>query len=472
MGIKTKITMKVIGNVFNEMKDAAPNLINQVTDVTPKLLDQLKTPIIKSKKETKDNKKKEGSENNIKPETTVVNCEHVDNSNQNLKEFKMPQNVWQTIGCSQKTIDFIMVALSDGIIDNQDKEMLYQLIQQDNVNFQEFDFMLSKALEHYHKMAKNVIKELSQAFDLAEKMAEKEAKPNSEELTQALPGLLSMSSNLNPYALASSVSIDVLGKAIGKFVKEPSKLNRFKAEIIRIIDIPLMPEVLTDFFSYASSQIIEETQKNESNGLFKRWSESLFGKDIDLVPIWTEKLNHMMDKALVRYGNQPQIMSLFSKWRDSPLKQLMNLQSYDSIMVFPIPIYTTDFIEVMQYSFQKSQDSSNSLSGAFCILCNRLQQGGLELGRTYPDVGRVLDECRIRPVQELIANSLNKDYISTFSVPEKLDDLLEVLQYLKSRDDLKQLYRHVYKHGIRLYEADQNALNEIKIFKPKNILGF
>lgn len=468
MSIKGKIAKMALGNVISKLGETAPEIINQMTESAPKLIDQIKNSPVRFKKETKNEKVSEESS-----EIVVATVDKDARENAVIQNTpSKPQSVWSSIGCSQKTIDFTLLALADGIIDDQEREMLYEMIVKDGVDKQEFDFMLAKALEHFQKMAKNVIKELSGAFDLAEKMAQKEEKANSEELMQALPGLISMTSSLNPFAMASSVSMDVVGKAIGKFVKEPSKLNRFKAEIIRVIDIPLMPEVLADFFSYASSQIIEENQKNESNGLFKRWSENLFGKDIDLVPIWKEKLNHIMDKALVAYGNQPRVMGLFSKWRDSPLKKLMKLDNRDDIIVFPTPTYTTDYIEVLQYSFQKSQESNNSLREAFCILCIKVYNEGQALGEMYPDVSRVLDECRIRPVQELISNCSNADYVALFKAPEDMQELLEVLQYLKSRNDLKQLHKQIYKEALRTYEGDVEALKEIKLYKPKGLFGF
>lgn len=468
MSIKGKIAKKAFGNVLSKIGESAPEILNQVTESAPKLFDQIKTPLVKLRKESKDNKLKKVK--NTKAETVVTSLSNTPIAEETNKPIEyQSQNVWARIGCSQKTIDFTLLALSDGIVDDKERDMLYELINRDGVDEQEFDFLLSKALEHFQKMAKNVIKELSGAFEVAEKMAEKEQKPNSEELMQALPGLLSISSN--PFSMASSVSIEVIGKAIGNFIKEPSKLNTLKAEIIRVIDIPLIPEVLADFFSYANSQIIQETQKNETNGLFKRWSESLFGKDRDLVPIWKEKMNHVMDKAVTVYGNQPEVMVLFSKWRDSPLKQLMKLTTHDEIMMFPAPRYASDYIDVLQYSFQKSQDSNNSLSEAFCILCNRLHREGQALGDRYPEVYTVLDECRIRPVQELIANINNEDYLALFQLPERINDILEILQYLRNCDKLKSFYKQVYNQAARVYKDDNEAMAEIKVFKPKGLFG-
>ncbi len=382
------------------------------------------------------------------------------------------KTVWEALGCSQKTIGFIKVAMSDGVLDDKDHQMLQVLINEDGVDAAEFNYMLAKAIEDYQKSAKCVIKQLSSAFELAEKMAQKEEKPNEKELNDALPALLSMATGTTLFALASATGVETIGKAIGRFVKEPSKLNRFKAEIIRVIDIPLFPDVIAEFCSYAQSQLIQEQQKLEGKGLFTQWSDSLFGKDVDLIPIWKEKMGLVLDKATMRYGNNPEIMALFAKWRDTPLKQLMKLTGQDEIMMFPVPPYVSDFIDVLQYSFNKSQEDNNALKESHFKLYNRLYREGQNLALQFECVRDVLDEYRVRPINELIANCSNSDYLAMLNAPEDLGDLLEILQYLKSRSDLKQVHKRVYKQAVKIYGDDESALVEIKTFKPNNILGF
>ena len=90
-----------------------------------------------------------------------------------------------------------------------------------------------------------------------------------------------------------------------------------------------------DFCGYVNSQILEERQRNSGKGIFAEWSEALFGKDIDLIPIWNEKMRHVMTKAVMRYGNDPYIMGLLEKWRLSPLKKLMKITNPQQVENFP-----------------------------------------------------------------------------------------------------------------------------------------
>lgn len=447
------------------VKTAINGIVSELTEETPKLITKITTSVISSKRSDK-------KSNDCETKDVAVVSEGLKSSEiSGRQETDKPKSVWEVMGCSLKTIGFIKVAMSDGVIDDKDHQMLQILIKEDGVNSVEFNYMLTKATEEYQKSAKCVIKQLSSAFELAEKMAQKEEKPNEKELNDALPALISMATGTTLFAMASAAGMESIGKAIGRFVKEPSKLNRFKAEIIRVIEIPLFPDVIVDFCSYAHSQLIQEQQKLEGKGLFSQWSDSLFGKDVDLVPIWKEKMGLVLDKATARYGNNPEIMAFFAKWRETPLKQLMKLTENDEIMMFPSPSYVSDFIDVLQYSFIKSQEDNNPMKEAHYKLYSRLYRDGQSLAGQFECVRNVLNEYRIRPIHELISNSSNQDYLAMFNAPGNLNDLTEVLQYLKSRSDLKHIHKRVYKQALNVYGEDPEAMAEIKAFKPGSFLG-
>ena len=186
-----------------------------------------------------------------------------------------PTSVWERIGCSQKTLEFIKMSLEDGVIDAQERMMLIRRAEEDGVDLQEFDFVMTKALEAYTKIAKNVIHEMSNLFKTADAMANGAIKPDNKTLTSKLPGVMAKT---NPYLIASMLTVDAVTSTISAFIKAPSKLNTFKAEIIRTIDIPLLPEVLVDFFGYVNNQIIEENQRNKGKGIFSNFSEKSFRK--------------------------------------------------------------------------------------------------------------------------------------------------------------------------------------------------
>ena len=105
-------------------------------------------------------------------------------------------------------------------------------------------------------------------------------------------------------------------------------------------------------------------------------------------------------------------------------------------------------------------------------LYSRLYRDGQTLASQFECVRDVLDEYRIRPIHELISNSSNQDYLAMFNAPENVSDLTEVLQYLKSRSDLKQVHKRVYKQALKAFEDDQAILSDIKSFKPSGFLGF
>lgn len=382
-------------------------------------------------------------------------------------------SVWERIGCSEKTIEFIIMSLADGVIDAKERSILLRRVTEDGVDPQEFDFVMTKALEAYHNNAKNVIKELMNLFRMAREMSVKEVKPNEGTLTAALPKTLDKVEN--PYivgVVAGVAAIETLSNVVSTFIKEPSKLNTFKAEIIRMIDIPLFPEVLVDFFGYASSQIIEEKQRNNGKGVLTEWSETLFGKDIDLVPIWQEKMTQVMTKTVARYGNSPEIMHMVSKWRISPLKKLMKITNAKSIQNFPMPGNASDFIELLKYTYDKSESVKSVNREAYSYLHQRLTNESYKFINLTPQAKSAIEKYRIKPITLLMSNYDDPVFMIQFKAPSALTDLLEVLNFLGKRKELKKHHQRIYNEGIGYFKNDQVALKKISMFKPKNFLGF
>lgn len=377
--------------------------------------------------------------------TVVSESKNVTNAivSNNKKESKdivkanEKENILERIGCSPKTIEFIKMSLADGVLDDKEKALLICRAKEDGVDLQEFDFVITKALESYHTAAKQSIQQLSNFFEQAELMSTKQQKPNVDNLSAAAPDIMRKTGN--PYVIATEIAL----AAISSFIKEPSKLNTFKAEIIRKFDVPLFPEVLVDFFGYASSQITEEKQRNNGKGIFTDWSETLFGKDIDLVPIWQEKMKQVMTKTVMKYGNNPTVMSMVSKWRFSPLKKLQKITDTSEIENFPIPNNASDYIELLKYTFEKTEDFKNPNREAFAHLNKRLIKEVNKFINCCPFVSTTVDQCRVKPVTLLMSNCDNRAFMVQFEVPDNLNDLLEVLNFLQDRKDLKSHY-HAY----------------------------
>ena len=178
--------------------------------------------------------------------------------------------VWKEIGCSPRTMKYVRMALADGFIDSQERRMLDKCVFEDNVDLAEFDFYLTKALEQRQMHLQDAVNKLSALFRNADAMAKNEVPRQESELKAALAGL----SAICPVAGA-------VGALVGAFVKTPSKLNELKAEIIRIIEIPMLPSVLVEFFQYASSQIKQERKKAADKG------GSLLSRSSSAVKSWT-----------------------------------------------------------------------------------------------------------------------------------------------------------------------------------------
>lgn len=380
-----------------------------------------------------------------------------------------PTSVWERIGCSQKTLEFIKMSLEDGVIDAQERMMLIRRAEEDGVDLQEFDFVMTKALEAYTKIAKNVIHEMSNLFKTADAMANGAIKPDNKTLTSKLPGVMAKT---NPYLIASMLTVDAVTSTISAFIKAPSKLNTFKAEIIRTIDIPLLPEVLVDFFGYVNNQIIEENQRNKGKGIFSNFSETLFGKDIDLVPIWKEKMTHVMTKAVMRFGNRPEVMGILEKWRHTPLKKLQSISDPGQIESFPVPNNASDYIALVKYSYEKGESIKTAHREAFALLNSRLLKEAARFIHAHPSVAEVVANNKVRTVNIVMSNCDNPIFMVQFKIPKDLTDLLEVLHFLSIRKDLKKHYQRLYNESLTMFSSDADAINKIQQFKPRNIFGF
>lgn len=381
---------------------------------------------------------------------------------------RSPYAVWEAIGCSTKTAMFIEMSLADGVIDTQERALITKRASAEGVDLEEFEFLVAKKLEANELINKNAVKELSRLFSEATKMTEKEVKPDTSTLSQALPKVMTMAAKSNA---GVAVATEVLS-IIASFIKEPSKLNEFKAEIIRMIEIPMLPSVIVEFFAYANSQIIQERQKVNGKGYVSVVSETLFGKELELEPIWKEKMSHVMGKVVARYGNDPVVMASLKPYRITPLKKFMAIKgNRDLVLTFPVPKLAPDFIELMRYAYRLSQDKGEPLAATYYDLCRKMHTDGRELARRFPAVAAVIQECRNSPLVTLKANINDEDYLIMFNLPDDVNDAVEVLQFTSSKPQLKNLHKRIYRQAEEKFQRNPELLERIKTFRPKGLFG-
>lgn len=392
--------------------------------------------------------------------------------------IKSPYAIWEGIGCSAKTAMIIEMSLVDGVVDAKERALITKRATEEGVDMQELDFLIAKRLEANELINKNAVKELSNLFREATKMAEKEIKADSSALASAVPQVMSLAavaSSSDPAAAGVMVAGEVVS-IISKFIKEPSKLNEFKAEIIRMIQIPMLPSVIVEFFEYASNQIIQEKQKNTNKGYFDICSEAIFGKQLDLVPIWNSKMAQVMTKTIQRFGHDEMVMNSIKPYRITPLKKFMEVKdNNDAVLTFPVPTLAPDFIELMRYVFKLSQDvrfKGRTLGDAYYHLCQKMKNDGGDLAKKFPKVASVLQECRLSPLADLKANLENPDFLIMFNIPMDFDDAKEVLQYSSSKPQLKELHKRIYRQAEQKFQDNPEEMEQLRQFKPKGIFRY
>ncbi len=464
----------------NQKENESGSMLSNIISLTPQIIEKVLDNFSESNESEKTDNSlipSDNNENHPSTEETAISVT-AEKPGTALSTTTNGKSIWSEIGCSPRTEKYIVLSLADGVIDSQEQKMLEKCANDDGVDIQELNFLLSKALESQQLIHRDAIKQLARAFEIAEKMSNDEIKPDSSILINALPDILKSARTAceiggktgNPY-VAGATAITSL---VGTFINEPSKLNEFKAEIIRKIEIPMLPEVLVDFFTFANSEIQQDKQKAEGKGFFSLCSDFLFRKELRLGPIWQEKINGVMTKALSRFGHDRNVMTMLYPYRcPTPLDILTSDElTNDDIAAFQIPNYPCDFIDTLRFVFTKSQEIDSPARDAFYNLYQRMRADGAALGEKYPQVEEALRQFRITPLDDLKVNCSDPDYLAMFNLPDDFEDTLEVFRFLASRKDLKPLHKRLFKQASTLYADDPDALNSIKEFKPKNIFGF
>lgn len=227
-------------------------------------------------------------------------------------------------------------------------------------------------------------------FDLRQRI--KERKRNLERLANINPveALSNSLKSIEQYVNGGSKAIDgdalsaglalipgigqaaALGGLVASFIETPSNRNELKAEIIRLFMLPDNAEHLRQFIVYANSQIIEElSRKNNKSSLKGLISSITVGSEINLVPIWEQKLEEACNMAIENFSNETLLIKTAKDYRPTLLNKLRHgiikineLEDYDGKMPSD-PNELVAIVEMLYDSKKSNPDDWEYVKGAY-----------------------------------------------------------------------------------------------------------
>lgn len=252
----------------------------------------------------------------------------------------------------------IAMAIDDGEVTDKELELLKVRAEKEGVDPFEFEIVINKRLRHKKEHAermKNPVTAMAEAFKMAEAMA-KGGKAVVD--GGALSGVLSLIPGVGQVA--------AIGGLAASLIKTPSNLNALKAEIITNAAIPEEEVYLSDFMLFCHSQreVDIERKRSGSKSMSGLLSSMTMGTSLDLVPIWTTKINQLIGRARAMYPHSELITTTISQVYESPATRLRKEKSrdrlsfYEALDSLTAPEDNHELLEVIAFLYENIADDN------------------------------------------------------------------------------------------------------------------
>lgn len=254
---------------------------------------------------------------------------------------------------SDELEQMVNMAIEDGELTEREIKMLASRAEHEGIDPDEFEFTLSLRLRrHAKEMEKrknqNPVDALSEAF----RMLEQYAKGGKKVVNgSALSGVLTLIPGVGQAA--------AVGGLLAEFIETPSNLNSLKAETIRCFTLPDNPQYLLQFINYAASQQKEAelVKHNKDNSIKGFVSGFTVGKDLDIIPIWEQKIDEACDMATLRFPSDEALCVACKKYRPTLANKLRSGR-IDNLELKNIsaPKDDEELLEVVELLYNKKDD--------------------------------------------------------------------------------------------------------------------
>lgn len=259
-----------------------------------------------------------------------------------LKASEQPSSGW-----SNELEEMVSMAIEDGELTDREIKLLASRAQREGVDPDEFEFKLRLRIRQHAKDVEkrknmNPVVALSQAFSMLENYAKGGEKAVN---GAALSGALALIPGVGQAA--------AVGGLLAEFIETPSNLNSLKAEAIRRFVLPDNPEYLLQFINYAASQQKEAIIKGDNDGFKAILSEMAFGGDLDIVPIWDQKIEEACDMASLRFPDDKALRLASKKHRPTLINKLRSGRKIDYTKISSAPKDDEELLEVVEFLYNR-----------------------------------------------------------------------------------------------------------------------
>jgi hypothetical protein len=267
-----------------------------------------------------------------------------ESNNSNQASGSQKQSGW-----SSELENLVDMAIEDGELTDRELQLLASRAQREGIDPDEFELVIRLRMRQRAKDAEkktdNPVDALSQAFSMLEQY---KTGGQSAISASALSSALSIIPGIGQVA--------AVGGLLAQFIETPSNINSLKAELIRLFVLPDNPTYLNQFISYGASQIKEiELGKDASKYSVTKIMSGVFaGSDIDLLPIWEQKIDDACDAATLRYPDDAELQTTVKKYRPTLINKLRDGRIPVSKMAeIAAPKNDDELLEVIEFLFNK-----------------------------------------------------------------------------------------------------------------------
>lgn len=250
----------------------------------------------------------------------------------------------------------IAMAIEDGPLSDEEIKLLTKRAEKEGVDPDEFEFDLRLRIKKHNKELEkiqnvNPVEALSSAF----KAIEQNVKGGKKAVDGGAIG--------SALALIPGVGqAAAVGGLLASFIESPSNRNELKAEIIRVFILPDKEEHLQQFISYAASQLLEEYSRISKKSSLKGMISAItMGDELDIIPIWENKLEEACEKAMHTFPDNELLSKTVRKNRPTLANKLRNgliqpidLEDYTG----PLPDASEELVSVVEILYSQKQSNS------------------------------------------------------------------------------------------------------------------
>lgn len=197
----------------------------------------------------------------------------------------------ESMDLPEKYKNLVYLTLEDGEITEKERVLLLKKGEEYGLDGDTLDFFIDKLEEKLGigkeeaKVRNNPVNRISEAFALIGKYLGRGGYIDGKRLSLELSQIPEIGSNSTIISLASSLS------------SNPRNVNALKAEIINKTIIPDDEQYIADFIQFCELQKKSEKEKENSKGLISIFGDVFADSSMDLIPLWEEKIKHLIDKA-------------------------------------------------------------------------------------------------------------------------------------------------------------------------------